>query len=260
MSDVIRWFIGCDGGDCDLESMMVAESSARRRCSMPIEITWMRQSKSGFYSGWKTASARTPFSHYRWSLPAACDFAGRALYTDVDFVVLGDLAELWTQPIPNVVAMKTTEGKLKTCTMLIDCAKAKGHFWVLDRLRAHPDVNDAMTHYLRTHRELLSAFDGEWNSIDLVKPTTKALHYSRIETQPSLRYAVPRLQREGKRHWYTGEVRTHWDPAVIDAFEREYKAALEAGYTLDQYRASAPVEAVRKNFRYTAHRGSELVH
>jgi hypothetical protein len=260
--DTIRLFIGADSGNCDLESQAVAEWTARRHCSMPLEITWMQQARKGFWSGWNTAKGRTPFTHFRWGIPAYCGFEGRALYSDSDFIFTADLAELWRQPIDGVVLLKSPEGKLKTCCMAIDCARATGHFWTLDKLRAAVDVNGSMLNYFRSNRRTLAAFEGDWNCIDgasyesLNDPQIKAIHYSRIETQLHLKYAIPRLAAEGKTHWYTGEVRTHWRQDLIDVFDRELAAATANGYPPDRYRREDAVQAVRKDFRYSAHRGS----
>jgi len=261
MSDTIRLFVGADGGNCDLESQAVLEHSARKHCSLPLEIVWMQQAKKGPWSGWQTGSGRTPFSHFRWSIPAVCGFEGRAIYCDSDFIVLADFAELWRQEVPGVLLLKDPTGKLKTCCMLFDCAKAKGIVPTLDELRADPNPNDRMLQFFRTHREHISAFEGDWNCIDggsyatLTDPRIKAIHYSRIESQLHLKYAIPRLKAEGRSHWYTGEVRTHWREDLVELFDGLLLEAIAAGYPPERYRVT-PFEAKRRAFAYSHHRGS----
>ena len=89
----VRVFVGCDPNDCDLEQMMVLEHSLRLHSSLPIELTWMRLSRdrrSPFLSdasagaGWRTERWATPFSGFRWAVPALCGYAGRAIYMDTD--------------------------------------------------------------------------------------------------------------------------------------------------------------------------------
>lgn len=260
---MIKVFCGCDGNNSDLESQMVYEASLRRYASEPVTITWMRQSKKGPHSGWNMRG-RTPFTAFRWSPPAVCNFEGRAIVTDVDFIWRADVAELWHQPIPAVVLMKDCTGKLTTSSMVIDCAKAKGHFPTLDELRRMADAHETVTHYFRAHKDLVSPFDGLWNCIDgggvkdVHDPIVKALHYSRIETQPALRFAVTRLKKEGGRHWYSGEVREHWRPDVIALFNEEYDAALAAGYSIEDYRVTNGVQAQRRPFAYKHHKGDAV--
>jgi hypothetical protein len=258
MTDTIRLFIGAAANGEDLESQMVAEYSARQHCSLPLEITWMQQAAKGPYSGWKCGSGRTPFTHFRWSLPAMCQFDGKAIYTDVDFIYRADLAELWNQPVPGVFLAKVgKKGLGKTCCLLFDCAHAKGHVPTLDQLRRMDDPQGTLMKYFREWPALTSNFAGDWNAIDLkgyddiADPRIKAIHYSRIEMQPSFPYAQKRLKAEGKAHWYTGPTGPHERPELIALFDQLYREALASGYTLDQYRVGAFAGATRKNFTYS---------
>ncbi|WP_296470802.1 hypothetical protein [Pigmentiphaga sp.] len=88
MEDRIKLFIGCDPNDCDLEQMMVLEYSARKHSSLPIDIEWMRLSRapSSFWfsdpaqgQGWRTEAWATPFSGFRWGVPAFCGYEGPPL-------------------------------------------------------------------------------------------------------------------------------------------------------------------------------------
>lgn len=256
MTDTIRLFVGTSANSEDLEAEMVLEYSARKHCSMPLEITWMRQAKGGPWGGWESAkNNRTPFSSFRWSLPAVCDFTGKALYTDVDFFFVADLAELWNQPIPHVALVRNATGKLSTSCILFDCAKARGHVPTLDKLKRMPDAHGTLLNHFRAHPEHLSAFEGNWDCGDLKgyelgDPRVKAIHYTRIESQLHLTHAIPRLRAEGKRHWYTGEILTHPRPELQAAFDRLLEEAKDAGYSLDAYRSAGFGGAVRRDFKY----------
>jgi hypothetical protein len=261
---VIRLFVGVDGNNCDLESQAVLEYSVRKYASEDVAITWMQQAKTGPYSGWNMKSARTPFTHYRWSLPAMCGYQGKAIYTDSDFIFMADIAELWHQPVPSVLLLKEATGKLNTAAMVVDCAKAKGHIPDLDALRKMVDANDTMAHYFRDHRHLVAPFEGAWNCIDLKgykdinDPRIKAAHYSRIEHQVQLRHAIPRLKSEGRKHWYSGPVFGHPRPELQELFDTLLVEATAAGYGIERYRVKGTGESTRRAFAYKAHKGVAL--
>lgn len=263
MSDPILLFVGADGSNCDLESQAVLEWSVRKHASQPVSITWMQQARKGPWAKWNCGSGRTPFSHFRWSLPAVCEFEGRAIYTDSDFIFTADIADLWQQPIPGVLLLKSPEGKLKTCSMLFDCAKAKGIVPTLDKLRADSNPNDRMLQYFRGEgRVHLSAYEGNWNCIDgesyptLTDPRIKAIHYSRMEHQPHiLKYALPRLKAEGRSHWYTGEITEHPRAELQALFDGLLVEAIANGFPPEKYRVE-PFDVTRRNFTYSHQRGA----
>ncbi len=258
MSDTIRWFIGSSANGEDLEAEIVAEFSARKHCTLPLDITFMRQSAKGPWAGWASnARSITPFTPYRWGVPAACEFKGRAIYTDVDYLILGDFAELWRQDIPGVLLLQSPLGKLRTSTMLFDCAKAKGVIPDFASLKAMPDANKQMTVFCRNNRQHLAAFDGDWNCIDgggyasLFDERIKALHYSRISSQVHLKHAAARLAAEGRSHWYTGETHAHPHPDMQPMFDALLAEAIAAGYGPERYERTG-VKAVRRDFVYAS--------
>jgi hypothetical protein len=254
----IRVFAGADCNNSDLESQAVFEYSLRQHASEPVDLTWMQIAKTGPWSGWKTASARTPFSHFRWSIPSVCQYEGRAIYADSDFIFRADIAELWHQDLPKdaILLARNPDGKVRTCCMLFDCAKAKGHIPPVEVLRTSPDAQANVVNYLKAHRELMAPFEGDWNCIDLKgyedinDPRIKAIHYSRIETQLHLKHAIPRLQAEGRTHWYTGPVGAHWRPELQALFDQLLAEAIAAGYTLDSYRVDPHGPYQKKKFVY----------
>lgn len=253
MSDPIRLFVGTSANGEDYEAEAVLEYSVRKHCSMPIEITFMRQAKEGPWSGWNCRSWRTPFTGFRWSLPDVCGYQGRAIYTDVDFLFVADLAELWTQPIPDgsVGLVRQPKGKLSTSCILFDCARAKGHVPPLKALRRLEDAHSDVLHYFRTHLGLLAGCAGNWDSPDSTKgPDVKAVHYTRIEHQLHLKHAIPRLKAEGRSHWYTGEIKSHPNDDLVALFDTLLEEAKTAGYTRDRYRVAKFDGATRRDFKY----------
>jgi len=266
VTDTIRLFFGASPNGDDYESEAVAEYSARKHASLPIEITWMRQATSGPYSGWACGSGRTPFSHYRWSLPAMCNYEGRAIYADSDFVFMSDLAELWRQPIPGVLLCQKSKkpgGKLKTCCMVFDCAKARGHVPTFDKLRQMPDPQGTLGKYFQQHDELTSGYGcGNWNTRDpqtaedLYRSDTKAVHHTRIEHQLHLAHAIARLKAQGKSHWYGGPVFRHPNTALQSLFDQLLSEAIAAGHTYESYHYG-DVAMQRANFAYKHHKGQQ---
>lgn len=257
---MIRLFVGADGTNCDLESQAVLEWSVRKHASEPVQIVWMQQAKKGPWSGWQCASGRTPFTHFRWSVPAVCNYEGRAIYTDSDFIFVADIAQLWHQPIPRVALVRNATGKLSTSCILFDCAKAKGIVPTLDSLRSMKDAHDHMLNWFRKHSHHLDPFDGNWDCPDLrgttlADPTLRAIHYTRIETQVHLKHAIPRLKREGRPHWYTGEIRRHESAELQALFDALLKEAAANGYSPDDYRIQPFGGATRRDFAYKQHRG-----
>lgn len=266
MSETIRLFLGTSPNGEDYEAEAVAVYTARKFSSLPLEITFMRQSKKGPYSGWRSCSKGvTPFSGFRWSIPAMCNFEGRGLYTDVDFVFHADLAELWREEIPGVIVTKRPKpaGKVKTCCTLFDCAKAKRHIETLDGLRKMTDPQGHYSNYFKDRPELVNHYaSGDWNAhdaFDLSNPRIKATHYTRIESQLHLKHAIPRLRAQGRSHWYTGEVFAHPNPALQLHFDAMLEEAKAAGLTYESFQYGSGVEISRRNFTYSHHKGTEAL-
>lgn len=252
MSDPIRVFVGCASGD-DAESQAVLEWTLRKHMhgARGLSLNWMRQG-AGFWKDWNTSSWATPFTGFRWGIPAFCGYEGRAIYCDSDVIFRADVAELWDQEMRGDVAilLKGTEGKLRTCVMLMDCAKLRPHLPPIKELKRLDDPNGWFRKYLDSHRELLGKFDGQWNCADLKHfsdvndPDLKLIHYTLMATQPHLPRAKARLAKEGRRHWYDGETFPHARPELIELFEREFAEACANGYTPERY--AAPHVDLRK--------------
>lgn len=254
MNETIRLFVGCAAG-FDAESQAVLEYSVRSLTSRDVAIEWMHQAASGPWSGWQTANWRTPFTGYRWALPAVCAFTGKAIYCDSDFIFRADIGELWDQDVPGVALVRNATGKLTTSCILFNCAAALGHTPDLAELRALPDAHGACLKYFRARPELLAPFAGDWDCIDLkgyddlADRRIKAIHYSRIETQPQLKHAIPRLAAAGKSHWYTGPIGPHARPDLQALFDTLLEQAATAGYTVDRYLTDVD-RLSRSNFTY----------
>lgn len=248
-NETVRIFVGCDPNNCDLEQMMVLDYSVRKHTRHPVEITWMQLSHdpgSAWYSdqetgaGWHTQKWATPFSGFRWAIPEACNFEGRAIYMDADVVVLCDVAELWAHPMNDdaIVAAKGGASLARLCTCVWDNKKARSHLPPLKEFRADPDGHRKMMQLIKENPRLVQPYLDSYNNIDgedLPIGRIKILHYSDMGTQFSHKYALPRLEAAGQKHWFDGKIMPHPRPELAALFDHYYQEALGAGFSPEHY-------------------------
>lgn len=233
----IRLFVGCAANGEDAESQAVLEHSVRKHTKADVQITWMRLSNEPsdpFFSdvpakrGWQTTHWATPFSGFRWAIPELCQFSGKAIYADSDVIFMADIRELWEQEFEpgKVVMAKGQKASWRYCVSMWDCAEAKRHLMPLSQLRADPMSHSKMGSYFALmSKTIVQPFKGEWNCLDgedyesLHDPRIKAIHYTSMSHQPQLKYAIPRLEAEGRSHWYDGRPRQHWRADLIELFD-----------------------------------------
>jgi hypothetical protein len=236
---MIRIFVGCAPDGADAESQAVLEYTLRSRASRPVDLTWMIASRdpASPFQGWCMSRWATPFSGFRWAVPALCGFEGRAIYLDSDMIVLADIAELWDteiEPGKVVVARDPT----RFCASLWDCAAAEPYLWPLDALKRADGHHRQSTRFM-ARGGLVQRFKAPWNYLDTIDTAplseAKIVHYTALDTQPHMRRAIARLAQQGRRHWYDGPIRPHPHREVVDCFETAFRAAHEAGYTVDRY-------------------------
>ena len=247
--ETIKIFVGCDPNNCDLEQLMVLEYSIRKHTKHDVEINWMQLShdpQSPWYSnqetseGWHTEKWATPFSGFRWAIPALCDFEGRAIYMDADVVFLCDIAELWTHPIEgeHIVAAKGGKSSARLCTCVWDCEKAKAYLPPLEQMRKDPDSHKKLMQLIKEKPQLVQPYQDSYNNIDgedMPIDKIKVLHYSDMGTQFSHKYAFPRLEKNNQKHWFDGKVMPHPRQDLIVLFDQYYQEALDAGYKPENY-------------------------
>ncbi len=249
----IRIFIGCPANNEDLESQAVLDWTLHKHASAPLEITWMKLSHSSssfWYSrkeaglGWNTTGWATPFSPFRWAIPEFCNFEGRAIYMDVDMMVMADIAELWNAPMRNE-AFAIAKAPKTFCCSLFDCARAKAYLPPVARLRS--EVGLYRTVRKSFNSTLVQAFGdlGNWNCLDgedyksLYDPAIKNIHCTSIPTQPQMKHALPRLAAAGQKHWYDKEpLRPHRRADVPALFEVLLAEAKANGYGPEKYQTA----------------------
>lgn len=264
---MIRLFIGCSANGEDAEAQALLEYTLRKHhAADDIELHWMMLSRdpvSPWYSaknaGWNTVGWATPFSAFRWAIPHVCNYNGRAIYMDVDQIFMADVAELWAQEIPLNKCMLTKD-EVHSCVILFDCERAKKFVGNFDTLRRTEG-------FYRTIRKAIAPaaarFAGNWNCLDgdayqtILDPQIKVIHFTKVETQPHLKWALPRLRAQNKQHWNRWTLKAeqpqpHARKDVQPLIDQLWAEAQAAGYRVEDY------EAMATNFGdYNAVRGGQ---
>jgi hypothetical protein len=208
--ETIRIFAGSDSWQRDAGAERVLEHSIRSRTQRSVDIVWMRAgdpgwevSRDGAGGSWRVGAAvdngwvkapgmnwGTPFSGFRFAIPELCGFQGRAIYLDVDMLVLADIAELWEQTPAQGFGIKCINAR-RTDVSVIDCAWFAGKPWWPSIAKMKPSgarVFEYIT-LLNAHKAVDATLAKEWNDIDGAiyqhRPQdVKLEHYSAVPTQP----------------------------------------------------------------------------
>ena len=247
----IRIFVGCSANGEDAEAQGMLEYTLKRHATQPLEINWMkltRDPSSPWYSnpskgeGWNTTGWATPFSAFRWAIPHVCNYEGKAIYMDVDMIALDDINNLWEQQHPAGKAVLAKDEK-HTCVMLFDNAQSKSVLPPFEQLRR----TEGLYRKVRNNFGLATAkFKNNWNCLDgehyktLNDPDVKVIHFTKVETQPHLKWALPRLKAAGQQHWNAHTLRSdkpqpHARKDVQPLVDQLWQEAQAAGYTVDKY-------------------------
>lgn len=211
----IRIFIATSPNGEDAEAEMVLEYSLRKHSSQPVDITWMRQSKDPRsiwhcgWRGWNTRKWATPFTGFRWAIPHACGFEGKAIYMDVDMVNLRDIDELVSLEFDEGKAIMARPGvrwDYEFCVMLMDCEKLKPILPSLKQLQKL-NTNYRNVHLLLKEADCIQALDKRWNSLDgddFAIDEIFHLHYTHMASQP------------WQPEWFTGIPEAHKRPEIAE--------------------------------------------
>lgn len=219
---MIKIFVGTSANGEDAEAELTLEYTLKKHSSQPIEITWMRQTKdtTSIWGGWKTNEWHTPFSGFRWAIPTACNFEGRAIYMDVDMVCLKDIAGLFNDVIDDNHAMKVKMygGRHEYSVILFDNAKCKDVLPSLDDLRTTKQIALAVPQQIKKYVGVLNpiwnVLDGEGYKIE----DMGILHYTRMPSQP------------WKPKWFKGQTAPHHRQELADLWFALNAEAKAAGY------------------------------
>jgi len=228
----VRMFIGTSANGEDADAEMVYEHSLRQHVNVPLEITWMRLNPldTGLpfeeqtpWGGWDTRMWPTPFSGMRWAIPEACNFQGRAIYTDVDMINFRNIAELWTTDMQGKAIMARRGDRFgghEFCVMLIDCAKLGAMLPPISRMKTIPETHFRMIRQF-SGADCVGDLDPRWNCLDgegRQLDDMWILHYTCMGSQP------------WKPAWYKGPAVVHPRPELCQ-FWMDYRDRLNNDYT-----------------------------
>lgn len=187
---MIRILVGTDVRQGRAE--IALENSIRANTSADVDITWMR-AHEGEWKKWRHAPDRpmrgggawaTCFTNFRYSIPALCNYEGRAIYLDSDMLVLGDIAELWNLRPKGAWCSLNPK---RTDVSIIDCAWFKGKKWwpSLEQMQASNMPGALYRQLLLRNGAFSHEIDERWDHLDdYRKDWTKLIHFTNMRTQP----------------------------------------------------------------------------
>lgn len=165
----IRVFIGSSKEFACCESII--ERSIRENTQSDVEITFMRPETLGV-----PITGCTGFTNLRYAVPELAGYSGYAIYLDVDMIVLGDIAELYSYAeAGRWVVMKDGANEVA----VISCGTHR-HLPTLQSL--HKYNKHELKAMCRESRRIPS----EWNCEDAVTEGMKLLHFTDMKCQPWL--------------------------------------------------------------------------
>ena len=226
MIEPIRIFVGTSSNNEDSEAEMVLEYTLKKNTTHPIEITWMRQTKNenSIWGGWETDRWSTPFSGFRWAIPEACGFNGRAIYMDVDQLNLRDIADLYATDLRDC-AMAARRGARfgghEFCVIVMDCERLGDLLMPVARMKSNRDAHHRYIQMFSGTNQVFD-LDPKWNCHDgdnLALDDIWHLHYTKMSTQP------------WRPAWFTGKPEEHPRQDLVKLWHDTRAEAVLNGYT-----------------------------
>lgn len=243
MKHPVHIFIGSSSNGEDAEIEVAYEHSLRKNCSRAVEITWMRQTNdtNNFWYAGATERWSTPFSGYRWYIPEACNFEGRAIYTDCDMINYKDISKLIDIDMegkPIAARRGSRFGGHEFCVMVFDCAMMKEYVVPVSRQRNMDSYHHRMINKFSGNSNLVKDLDPRWNCLDGENYKLEdiwQLHFTRMHSQP------------WRPSWFKGVPEEHRRADIKQAFYDALEQAVEAGYKPDEIREQLQQDIVNYN-------------
>lgn len=217
--ETLHIYVGTDSWQQAAGAERVLEYSILKHATCDVAIHWMRSGEPGWEvsedgrngswrigrepgSAWPKTGWGTDFSCFRFAIPEVHGFSGRAVYLDVDMLVLGDVRELLTMPVTKPW---TCCHPWMTDVSIIECDQFLDKQWpTLEELKQFH--GKAFHHVERLNRSgLLSpSLSWDWNcrdSNDNWEPQTKLLHFTSVPHQPWHPYPSVSYKKHPKQSW-----------------------------------------------------------
>jgi lipopolysaccharide biosynthesis glycosyltransferase len=198
----LAFYIATDGGAMG-KAEKALEYSIRKNSSVPYTIEWMDTYRGReAWQGWNKKNWYTPFSHFRFAVPEANKFKGRAIYMDVDQIILKDPKELFELEIPEDKAWLAIAPS-RTDVMVFDCAKfkdmvANSNWPCVEEMKENKD-SEHMGTYIKKIKDYWHPLPSRWccndggvmsnqgnkfQTKEYDPETTCLLHYTQMDWQP----------------------------------------------------------------------------
>lgn len=192
------------------------------------------------------------FTLSRFMPPELMNYEGRALVIDPDIFALSDIRELFEIDLGgNAIAACAKKEAWDTSVMLLDCAQLR--HWSLEKLLEglKTGTEDYRT-WMQLRKERVAPLSREWNSLDVLTPTTKLLHTTNRLTQPwktglpidFTPGTTPKLFRLVPRFWITHP--THYQPHPEKSVELTFLSMLKEALAIGAVHPSELNEEVRR--------------
>lgn len=192
MSERVKIFVGTDPFMRKAEKAL--EYSVKKTASVPVDIVWMDYSRGGIWANWEIGRPRrqpysghgwgTDFTCFRYAIPEANSFQGRAIYMDVDMILLRDIKELFDYPMEKPVLIPKHWD-----VILYDTSAFKEFDW-WPSLSEMKKSGWQMNHYIKLlaeHGVVSTTLPEIWNCRDGLgfdPEKTGLIHYTDMNTQP----------------------------------------------------------------------------
>lgn len=229
MDKAIRVFVGTEVGNEKAEKAL--HYSIIKNCKNNIDIYWMSNKyKDSIWDNWNNGRHdgeknsengwKTNFSVFRWTIPELCNYSGKAIYLDVDQIILKDIRQMWDIDMENNAVSMIKEAR--TDVMLMNCCKFKDNFWPKIQ-KMKPSGNNQRYYKAIIQKNFsIGVFDKIYNCLDgkdFDMQKTRLIHYTKMNTQPW----KPFPNRIEYKEHDNKEVEKLWHDYYKEALEFEVK-------------------------------------
>jgi hypothetical protein len=217
--ETLHIYVGTDRWQQAAGAERVLEYSIRKHATCDVAFHWMRSGDQGWEvspdgaggswrigrepgTAWPKVGWGTDFSCFRFAIPEVHGFEGRAVYMDVDMLVIGDVRELLEWPMSKPWVCTHPQ---MTDVSIIECSQFLDRQWpTLEELKMFP--GKAYHHVQRLNQSGLLSPSLSWNwncrdSSDEWTEDTRLLHFTSVPHQPWHPYPTVKYAKHPKKAW-----------------------------------------------------------
>lgn len=190
--EVIKVYVGTDPQMRKAE--IALEQSIRDNTKSKVDIIWMDYARGGTWGEWDIGRQHgkpyanegwaTDFSCFRFAIPEANGFKGRAIYLDVDMILIRDIKEFFNHPMGSPVLITP----MGFDVILFDCADFEDEEWwpSIAQMKKSGWQIPQYAKLLYDH-EMIGPLNPMWNCCDgegYNPDYTGLIHFTNMRTQP----------------------------------------------------------------------------